>query len=94
MMVIFSKAKTREIAWNTKPEMKKVKLLVVCLYSRFEFMDHVNYLFKICSYKMSSIRKTEQWPTDKNLIDVVSCQPGLEGQECQLKDHDARFKLA
>ena len=70
-MVIRPKAKTREITWNGNPEVKKAKLLGVWLDSRYEFLDHVNYLVKVCSYKMSSIRKVAHWLTDKNLVDVV-----------------------
>ena len=71
IMVIRSRAKTKEIIWNDKPEEKKVKLLGVWLDSRYEFTDHVNYLVKICSYKISSIRKVAHLLTDKNLLEVV-----------------------
>ena len=71
VMVIRSKPRTREIIWQGKPEEKKVKLLGVYIDNRYEFYDHVNYLVKTCSFKMSCIRRISKWLTDDNLKDVV-----------------------
>ena len=71
VMIIRTKAKTREIQWNGKSEERKVKLLGVYLDSRYEFIDHASHLVKVCSYKLSAIRKVARWLNDKNLLDVV-----------------------
>ena len=61
-----------EVTWNVKTEEKKIKLLGVWLNSKYKFLDHVNYLVKVCSFKMASIRKIAHWLMDKNLLAVVS----------------------
>ena len=50
VMVIRTMARIRDIFWK---EEEKMKLLGVCLDSRCQFTEHVNYLVKICSYKIS-----------------------------------------
>lgn len=71
VMVIRSKAKTKDIIWNGKPEEKKVKLLGLHVDSKYEFLDHVQHLNKVCSYKLSCIKKISKWLTNENLQEVV-----------------------
>ena len=72
MVIIFrSKAKTQDIMLNGSPEVEKVKLLGLWVDSRYEFADHVAYLTKIVSYKLSCIRKVALWLSDENLKKVV-----------------------
>ena len=72
VMILRSKAKTQDIFWNGKPAETKVKLLGLWIDSRYEFLDHVNHVVKVCSYKMSCIRKVAHWLSDKNLKQVVT----------------------
>ena len=57
---------------NGAKEEKKVKLLGLWVDSRYEFIDHVNHLIKVCRYKLSCVRKVANWLTDDNLQLVVT----------------------
>ena len=72
LLVLRSKKKTMEVVMNGKKEEKKVKLLGLWIDSRYEFVDHVNHLIKVCSFKLSCLRKVAPWLTDTNLEKVVS----------------------
>ena len=67
VMVIRSKGKTLDIYWNGSREVSKAKLLGVWFDSKYNFEEHLNHVVRICSYKLSCLRKVATWLTRLNL---------------------------
>ena len=56
---------------NGQEEEKKVKLLGIVLDNRYDFADHLQYVLRSCTYKLSCLRKISRWMTQKNMKEII-----------------------